>query len=97
MIAGIDFPSSFTKDNFKSRRTTGHNLHDPESLITGADIAAGFTYTNSARDWGSQQEYTIAVLGHLTCEQIVCRAPRVLLTKPAHINSLTTDVYQETT
>ena len=28
MIAGIDFPSLFTKDNFTSRRTTGHNMHD---------------------------------------------------------------------
>ena len=42
MLVGIDFPSLFTHDNFTSRRTTGCNLYDPESLLTGFEIGAGF-------------------------------------------------------
>ncbi len=79
MKAGIDFPSLFVKDNFTSRRTTGHNLHDPESFITGAEIAAGFTYTNSTREWDDQAHYLNACLGNLTCDEITRTAPRVFI------------------
>ena len=46
---GIDFAGNFEKDNFASRRTTGNNMYDPESLITGAELAAGLTYKNSGQ------------------------------------------------
>ena len=95
MIAGIDFPSRFTTDNFTSRRTTGHNMYDPECLITGAEIDAGFTYTNSARDWQSEVDYYLACVGYLTPIQILSHAPRVLINAPS-LNSVTIEDYQET-
>jgi hypothetical protein len=77
MIVGKDFPSFFDKDNFTQRRTTGHNMHDPESFITGAEIAKGFTYTNSRRNWDSFSTYVKAVAGDYSPEQIEQIAPRV--------------------
>ena len=43
MFVGVDFPSLFDKDNFTLRRTTGHNMHDPESFITGRELEQGLT------------------------------------------------------
>lgn len=83
MIAGKDFPSMFSRDNFTSRRTSGHNMFDPESLLTGAEIAAGFTFGNSARNWPSEVWYTAAWAGELTREEILELAPRVMLGKHA--------------
>jgi len=40
-VAGRDFECLFEQDNFAPRRTTGNNLYDPESLITGAELARG--------------------------------------------------------
>ena len=60
-FAGFDFPNCFTRDNFTSRRTTGHNMHDPESLISGAELARGLTYTNSRRAWRNEAQYLAAV------------------------------------
>lgn len=79
MICGIDFPSFFDKDNFTLRRTTGHNMHDPESFITGAELEKGFTYTNSRRNWANYRHYVAAVAGMLTPEEIAKTAPRVCL------------------
>jgi len=79
MKAGIDFPSLFVNDNFTSRRTTGHNLHDPDSLITGAEIEAGFTFANSTREWNDQAHYLKACLGDLTSEEIAQTAPRIFI------------------
>lgn len=61
--AGIDFPSNFEKDNFDSRRTTGNNQFNPDSLITGGELEQGFTYTNSRRVWFSRADYLDAVHG----------------------------------
>jgi hypothetical protein len=77
MFAGIDFPSFFDKDNFTSRRTTGHNMFDPESLISGAEINQGHTYTNSKRKWLDATHYEWAVMGHITPDEILATAPRV--------------------
>jgi hypothetical protein len=77
MIVGIDFPSFFDKDNFTSRRTTGHNMHDPESFITGKELAEGHTYTNSRRSWANKEHYLAAVVGFLTPEEIAKTAPRI--------------------
>lgn len=69
--------SKFEKDNFSSRRTTGHNLYDPESLLTGAEVAAGFTFDNSHRDWPTEEAYDDAVAGRIGVESIPHVAPRV--------------------
>jgi hypothetical protein len=79
MIAGVDFPSLFVKDNFTSRRTTGHNLLDPDSLISGAEIAAGLTYHNSSRNWNDHAHYIAACSGQITTEQVLASAPRIHL------------------
>jgi hypothetical protein len=79
MQVSVNFPSQFDKDNFTSRRTTGHNLYDPEALITGKEIAQGFTYKNSTRKWASESHYLDAVSHHLTPEQIAETAPREFL------------------
>jgi len=76
MFVGIDFPSFFDADNFTTRRTTGHNMYDPESLITGAEVEKGFTYTNSKRNFRDYNHYVAAVIGDLTPEQIAEQAPR---------------------
>ena len=79
MIVGIDFPSLFDNDNFKSRRTTGHNMFDPESLISGKEIEQGFTYTNSRRNWYSEEHYRHAVYGDIGVLEILSSAPRIFV------------------
>ncbi len=76
-FAGIDFPSRFDNDNFTSRRTTGHNMFDPESLISGKELAQGMTYQNSKRGWHNEKWYLAAVSGDLTTDEILEIAPRV--------------------
>ena len=78
MFVGVDFPSKFERDNFTSRRTTGHNMYDPECLINGNEINQGFTYTNSKRDWVSEQHYLDAVSQLLSPDEILATAPRRL-------------------
>ena len=73
----------FATDNFTTRRTTGHNMLDPESLMTGAELAAGFTYTNSHRHFDSQSLYDAVVSGDIPADQGPLRAPRVLNAQPA--------------
>ena len=74
---GTTQASLFASDNFSSRRTTGHNLYDPESLLTGAEIEKGLDYTNSHRVWSSYETYKAACEGLFTPEIIVEIAPRV--------------------
>lgn len=77
LFAGIDFPDAFSKDNFDSRRTTGNNLYDPESLITGAELEEGLTYTNSRRRFAARLHYIAAVNGLYTVVGIAVFSPRV--------------------
>ena len=77
MRIGVDFPGMFGRDNFTTRRTTGHNWYDPECLITGAEIAQGFTARNSTRDYLSEAHYHACVAQELTPEVIARTAPRV--------------------
>src|ERR1035438_1385307 len=85
-FTGTDFPSKFDHDNFVSRRTTGHNMFDPDSLISGKEITKGLTYRNSARSWKNQEHYLAAVRGDITTEQILESAPRVPLYTFPHID-----------
>ncbi len=73
---GTTQPSLFSQDNFANRRTTGHNLYDPESLLTGAEIEQGLDYTNSHRVWSSYETYKDACNGEFTPELIAEIAPR---------------------
>ena len=78
-FAGIDFPSLFGKDNFTLRRTTGHNMFDPESLISGEEIKNDMTFSNSKRAWDNEAHYLSAVTGELNTTDILKTAPRVFL------------------
>ena len=80
MKVGKDFPSRFEKDNFVQRRTVG-NLYDPESLISGAEIARGMTYKNSSRNWANEFCYHGATEGILTVDEILNFAPRTFNNK----------------
>lgn len=54
------------------------NPYDPESLISGKEIAQGFTYKNSSRKWLDENHYLDAISGRLTTEEILEFAPRKL-------------------
>ena len=89
-FAGRDFPSRFEKDLFSERRSgtcfTCGNPWDPESLISGAELAVGMTYANSKRNWGyttptretAEALYADAVSGLLTPDEVLEIAPRHL-------------------
>ena len=79
-FAGIDFPSLFERDNFTLRRTTGHNMLDPESLISGAELKRGMDYKNSTRAWCNEQHYLDAVTGEINTTEVLESAPRVFRT-----------------
>lgn len=68
----------FAQDNFSTRRTTGHNMLDPESLITGAELAQGFTYSNSHRVYPGQHTYDAIVAGDVPVSAVPIVAPRAL-------------------
>lgn len=72
----------FAQDNFSIRRTTGHNMFDPDSLITGAELAQGFTYANSHRKFDTQSLYDAAVSGDIPAHLLPRFAPRVLNHEP---------------
>jgi hypothetical protein len=78
-FAGIDFPSLFDKDNFTLRRTTGHNMFDPESLISDEEIAHGMDFKNSKRAWRHEAHYIDAVTGTINTTEVLRTAPRVFL------------------
>lgn len=67
----------FTQDNFASRRTTGNNMYDPESLITGAEVAVGFTYKNSVRNYPDEETYLKIVHGEVPVSDVPTLAPRM--------------------
>ena len=68
--------ADFSRDNFSSRRTTGHNLFDPDSLITGEESAAGLTYSNSSRVFPSAEIREQAIRGEISQADIIRLYPR---------------------
>lgn len=72
--------SGFESDNFVERRTGGAesygNAYDPESLLTGAEVAAGLGYADH-RLWPSESQYRKAVAGRTAPEDIEGIAPRI--------------------
>lgn len=75
----------FQGDTFAERRNATPSAgvtHDPESLITGAEAAAGLTYRDK-RVWPDEETYRRAVEGRLTPDQIAAVAPRVKITVAA--------------
>ncbi len=70
--------TSFEKDNFTSRRTTGHNLFDPDSLITGEETAAGLTYANSSRKFPTPEIRESVIRGEVSQADVVKLYPRTL-------------------
>lgn len=75
----------FERDNFTSRRTTGNNMYDPESLLTGAEIEAGLGY-GDLRQWPNQDTYDLAVHGLLPVDAIPTIAPRTKQTQSLSIS-----------
>ena len=69
----------FEKDNFANRRTTGHNMYDPNSLMSGAEADKGMTYLNSKRLFPNLETELAAIDGRLTPEEILNVAPRVFI------------------
>ncbi len=53
------------------------NPYDPNSLLTGAEMACGLDYGNSVRTWPSYEAYIDAVSGNWTTERVEREAPRV--------------------
>ncbi len=72
---GTTRESLFSLDNFASRRTTGHNLYDPDSLLTGAEVKAGLGYRDP-RVWVSYEAYVDACEGRLGVNDIEALGPR---------------------
>jgi hypothetical protein len=78
----------FQGDTFAERRNATPSAgvaYDPESLLTGAEIAAGLGYRDR-RVWPDEETYKRAVEGRLTSEQVAAVAPRVRVA--AHVTSL---------
>lgn len=67
----------FSTDNYALRHATGHNMYDPECLITGREIARGFTYTNSHRDIVGPATYNLICGGELKTRTVLNMAPRL--------------------
>lgn len=70
----------FAQDVFAARRSGAGpsnygNPYDPESLITGAEVAQGLTYADK-RAWPNQETYDAAVSGKIPADQIPNIAPR---------------------
>jgi hypothetical protein len=84
MKAGIDFPSFFDEDLFSLRHSgtafAAGNPYDPESLISGAEVEQGFTYSNSRREWADETAYQRAVRGDMPTAEILATAPRQFFT-----------------
>jgi len=66
----------FAEDNFTKRRTTGHNMFDPESLISGEEAAKGMTYDNSRRVWPDTDTELDAIEGRISTDEVLRVAPR---------------------
>ncbi len=69
----------FSGDNFTSRRTTGHNMYDPNSLMTGEEASKGMTYTNSKRLFPTLEQELAAIDGRMEVDEILKVAPRVFI------------------
>lgn len=65
----------FTADNYVARHTSGHNALDPNSLLTGAEIQAGFGYENPRR-FADQHTYDVICSGNVSSVLIPLIAPR---------------------
>jgi hypothetical protein len=74
-----------------SRSTPRLNTFDPESLLSGEEIARGCSYTNSRRRWSNLEQYEKACSGEFTGEHILRIAPRVIC--PAAETGQTQRVY----
>ena len=81
----------FDRDNFAFRRTTGHNMYDPNSLMSGSEAEKGFTYTNSTRVFPDVGTELMAVDGRLTTEEILLVGPRVF-TDGKHYGKVSLDL-----
>ena len=73
-----EIETSFEKDNFTSRRTTGHNLFDPDSLLSGEEEAKGLTYANSSRKFPSAEVRESVIRGEMAQADILKLYPRTL-------------------
>lgn len=71
----MDNTKLFENDNFASRRTTGNNMYDPESLLTGAEIERGLTYYDK-RVWPAPEVERLAIEGKMPIALIPTIAPR---------------------
>lgn len=77
IIEGRDFKGFFDTDNYDLRHSTGHNMLDPESVITGSEIGQGMTYANSKRQYPDIETYVKAASGDLSADELQKIAPRV--------------------
>ena len=78
MTGFVNEANAFEQDNFLERRNAtaaAGVAYDPESLLTGAEEAAGLGYRDK-RVWPDQKTFIAAVAGTLTPEQIAEVAPR---------------------
>lgn len=53
-------------------------IYDPNCLISGAELEAGMTYTNSVRDWATPEDKQAASNGELSVSEILTKGPRKL-------------------
>ena len=82
LIEGRDFDGFFATDNYDLRHATGHNMLDPESVISGAEISKGMTYANSRRQYPDIETYVKAASGDLSAGELQRVAPRVRIDGP---------------
>lgn len=76
-VQEVEVETSFENDNFTSRRTTGHNLFDPDSLITGEETDQGLTYNNSHRKFPDAETRERVVRGEVSQADVAKLYPRV--------------------
>lgn len=70
---------TFDTDNFRQRRASQAGAgvaYDPESLITGAEIAQGLDY-GDRRQWPNEETKQRAYRGEISIDEILIIAPRV--------------------
>jgi intein/homing endonuclease/GGDEF domain-containing protein len=86
LIEGRDFDGFFATDNYDLRHATGHNMLDPESVITGREISHGMTYANSQRQYPDIETYVKAASGTLGAGELQKIAPRVRVDGTTKVN-----------
>ena len=90
MTGFVNEANQFAQDNFIERRNSSPAAgvaYDPDSLLTGAEQAAGLGYRDK-REWPSPEAYQDAVAGKLTPDQVAEIAPRrkaIPELKPIHV------------